>query len=108
MRIVIESPRAGATAEDVKRLPSLILRRVRFSGGCWEWLGGKNKPGGYGRISINGRMVLVHRYVYESVIGKIPNGFSVCHSCDNPVCVRPDHLFVGTHKQNMEDKVSKN
>lgn len=74
---------------------------------CWEWNGciGKN---GYGRTHENGRPDLrAHRVSYEITKGDIPNGLIVMHTCDNRKCVNPDHLVLGTHKENMHDMISK-
>jgi hypothetical protein len=80
--------------------------------GCWNWKLRKD-DGGYGRLKIQlgardkFRMDGAHRYSYEIFRGPVPAGKEVCHSCDNPACVNPNHLWIGTHKQNMEDMVSK-
>ncbi len=72
---------------------------------CWEWTGDMNKAHGknYGRFN----MKKAHRISYELTYGKIPDGLFVLHKCDNPPCVRPEHLFLGTHLDNMRDKVLK-
>jgi predicted XRE-type DNA-binding protein len=80
--------------------------------GCWIWIGGsrKNTKGiSYPRHHVEGDIGYgAHRFSYEIHFGKIPEGMYVCHKCDTPMCVNPDHLFVGTHKDNMKDMVQKN
>jgi len=75
--------------------------------GCWEWIAGKNGTMGYGSFSFEGRQYQAHRWIYEQLNGKQAVGIEVCHHCDNPKCVRPDHLFVGTKSDNMLDCASK-
>lgn len=98
--------------------PRSILERImekvdcQNSSGCWIWTGGL-KTGGYGEMWIGSRLdesrrkIAVHRATFELFKGEIPNGYLVCHSCDNPSCVNPDHLFVGTQLDNMLDCKSK-
>lgn len=71
--------------------------------GCWEWTGSKDRDG-YGRIRIGDRPVMAHRVSYEMHHGEIPDGAVVMHSCDNPACVRPTHLKIGSQADNITDR----
>jgi hypothetical protein len=80
--------------------------KVDKTSSCWVWTGCKRE--GYGRFRLNGKIRCAHRLSWEMHHKKeIPNGLCVCHTCDNPSCVNPDHLWLGTKKQNNKDKQSK-
>jgi hypothetical protein len=81
-------------------------RKVEKTDGCWLWKGRKLLSG-YGTIQIMYKSVYAHRYVLGLVGVDVPADAVVCHRCDNPSCVRPDHLFVGDQKANMRDAAAK-
>ncbi len=80
--------------------------RVHTSGECWEWTGGRNADG-YGKCQINGKTLLAHRVAWSLAHGQDPGHNVVLHLCDNPACVRPDHLRLGTQADNVRDMFSK-
>lgn len=82
---------------------------IRSDEGCWDWSGSKDRHG-YGRISLGGKRGPIweaHRVSWLLHFGEAQAGLEVCHRCDNPACTRPDHLFLGTHGDNMRDAVAK-
>lgn len=89
---------------------ALAVKTARFwkrvskpDNGCWEWTAGRY-PHGYGRLTWNATSSYAHRVAWELTYGPIPKGMCVCHHCDNPPCVRLDHLFLGTMADNMRDR----
>lgn len=80
---------------------------IRGEDECWPWMA-STKQGGYGKIvSDDGRFLLAHRVAYELTIGPIPVGLVLCHRCDNPGCVNPSHMFLGTQADNLQDMRTK-
>lgn len=80
-----------------------LLANIRKeSSGCWIWIGQINNMG-YGLARYDGRRMTAQRAIYMLLGGKLDPSLDLCHSCDNPPCVNPDHLFPGTRKDNMQD-----
>ncbi len=109
----IEQPGTGKTIRkiycrgkenDTDHLAQRLANGISVSGksGCWEWQKARNNFG-YGTLTINGRTRYAHRLSYELNKGQIPAGLHVMHDCDNPACINPDHLSVGTRSKNMAD-----
>lgn len=73
---------------------------------CWIWTGSIGKTG-YGKLFVNGKFKSAHRYCWELNNGDIPLNLCVLHKCDNRNCVNPEHLFLGTHQDNMDDMIKK-
>lgn len=80
--------------------------KVSKTDSCWLWTGERSQFG-HGRFLYNSVRVGAHRFSYETFVGPIPDGMFVCHKCDVPQCVNPEHLFVGTQKENIQDCVRK-
>lgn len=81
--------------------------KVQKGDGCWEWTASLQKERGYGQINIDRRPHVAHRISWTLTNGKIPDGMCVLHKCDNRKCVRPNHLFLGTNKDNTLDMLAK-
>jgi hypothetical protein len=101
--------------ETLAPLVDRFWQRVQKTDSCWLWIGARKEPRrsqplGYGRIVLTNAPLkygYAHRLSWEINVGKIPKGKKVLHKCDNPPCVNPDHLFLGTQLDNMKDCVSK-
>ncbi len=95
-----------------RRIPlkERLMAKIKIAkNGCWNWTGWMSHLG-YGRIGEGGekgKLLFVHRASWMVFRGKIPNGLCVCHKCDNPPCVNPAHLFLGTQLDNMRDRDKK-
>lgn len=82
-----------------------IKRKIKvLDNGCWQWVAGKSSTG-YGYIKVDGVQIGAHVYSYLVFKGSVPKGKLVRHTCDNRWCVRPAHLLLGTHKDNVHDAI---
>ena len=95
------SPFKGIFSDPIPRFWNLVIKGTTPDG-CWDWKGWKN-PEGYGYLAVEGKDVRAHRFSYILHKGEIPTGLFVCHSCDNPSCTNPLHLWLGDNSQNMRD-----
>lgn len=96
-------PPAAKTKEE---LLCRFWSKVDRGGGCWTWKGA-TLPSGHGRLTANQFQLYAHRFSYEIFYGSIPPGMVVRHSCDNPSCVNPAHLELGTQRDNIQDAFRK-
>lgn len=97
------------TLGEIEPTKERLLRYVKrgaSSDDCWMWLGSL-LPRGYARFSLHNEAVGAHRVSYRVHIGEVPAGMCICHRCDNPPCVNPAHLFLGTNKDNIQDALTK-
>lgn len=94
----------GHRCGSARGLKERLLEKVRVvpETGCWEWTGTRHRHG-YGVIMIDGSIFRTHRVSFEVLKGEKPGDQHVCHSCDNPPCINPDHLWLGSHGDNMGD-----
>jgi hypothetical protein len=89
-----------------EQLEGRFWSKVKKTTDCWLWIGSKGTRG-YGQFWNGIKTVRAHRFVWEVTNGLIPEGLYVCHRCDNPLCVNPTHLFLGTQQDNMNDSIAK-
>lgn len=92
--------------EESERYKLILEKHIIKQDGCWEWTGSKNKHG-YGEIRVNRKHLNASRGSWIAYKGEIPKGMYVLHTCDNRSCTNPDHLFLGTPKDNMLDMIKK-
>lgn len=87
--------------KEIERFLSRVDKKSESE--CWIWAGRTN-PDGYGQFDCRNSTVPSHRYMWSMLNGEIPQGMVICHRCDNPKCVNPSHLFLGTVQDNVRDR----
>lgn len=93
--------------ESLRPMRDRLMERVVIGATeCWHWVGVTNAFG-YGRMTHKGRLQVAHRLSWEEVNGPIPAGLYALHKCDNPSCINPNHLFLGTYSDNIRDAWAK-
>jgi hypothetical protein len=95
------------TESTINNLAKRFWARVEKADGCWMWKG-PCRGNGHGTLQVRNRTAMAHRVAWQLTRGPIPEGLCVCHHCDNPPCVNPGHLFLGTHRDNMQDMIVRN
>lgn len=107
--LIIFMGRSKGTKNKKVRTPIEYIQgkyKINTETGCWEWLGLLHTTG-YVRFRVGDKKIYGHRYSYELKYGKIPEDLICCHTCDNPICINPDHIFLGTKKDNIRDAMTK-
>jgi hypothetical protein len=102
----IRAESEGSAGPEAAIPAALFWAKVQRGDGCWPWTGNR-LPTGYGRVTRRNRSIYAHRVSWVLHHGPIPAGLWVLHRCDNPPCVRPDHLFLGTNDDNVADRDAK-
>ncbi len=91
----------------IEKIRPLFWERVKITKDCWEWVGHIKKDG-HGQLMINLKSFSAHRLAWLLLRGDIPGGSCICHKCDNPKCVNPDHLYLGSKASNLQDMWDRN
>ncbi len=100
-------PHSKLSPEQIEKIRIQFWQKVDKSGDCWIWTGSAHRSG-YGLFCVTPIKLRANRAAWELTYGVIPDGLYICHRCNNPRCVRPEHLYAGTPQENMDDKVRAN